>query len=241
MTDSNEPKRAMSLNEDRSFMEYGDSERVRDIDVERDDEVPEKGRTGEKLAMAGVIALLFGGSLALWGLNKEPQPLPAVTSTEVMTSTTATPTTMTKTETRTETPPARTVTETAAARSSVRGPVNAQSAPKAPVSTTAPSTNTTPQKPVQEKASNPAPQGGSGKWDSLAQCEAGGNWSINTGNGYSGGIQASPSTWAAFGGTKYAPTAGQATKAQQIEIGEKILAGQGAGAWPVCSYKAGMR
>ncbi|WLW54472.1 transglycosylase family protein [Streptomyces sp. YU58] len=72
------------------------------------------------------------------------------------------------------------------------------------------------------------------EWDAVAQCESGGNWSINTGNGYYGGVQFSASTWAAYGGTKYAAQANQATKAQQIEIAEKVLAGQGKGAWPVC-------
>ncbi|GKQ33700.1 LysM peptidoglycan-binding domain-containing protein [Streptomyces sp. A012304] len=72
------------------------------------------------------------------------------------------------------------------------------------------------------------------EWDAVAQCESGGNWSINTGNGYYGGLQFSASTWAAYGGTQYAATADQATKAQQIEIAEKVLAGQGKGAWPVC-------
>lgn len=72
------------------------------------------------------------------------------------------------------------------------------------------------------------------EWEAVAQCESGGNWSINTGNGYYGGLQFSASTWAGFGGTKYASTADQATKAQQIEIAEKVLAGQGKGAWPVC-------
>ncbi|MFC7309903.1 transglycosylase family protein [Streptomyces monticola] len=74
----------------------------------------------------------------------------------------------------------------------------------------------------------------SSEWDAVAQCEAGGNWSINTGNGYYGGLQFSASTWSAYGGTKYAATADQASKAQQIEIGEKVLAGQGKGAWPNC-------
>ncbi|MFG2513408.1 transglycosylase family protein [Streptomyces sp. NPDC048584] len=72
------------------------------------------------------------------------------------------------------------------------------------------------------------------EWDTVAQCESGGNWSINTGNGYYGGLQFSASTWAAYGGTQYASTANQASKAQQIEIAEKVLAGQGKGAWPVC-------
>ncbi|WP_329218010.1 LysM peptidoglycan-binding domain-containing protein [Streptomyces sp. NBC_01485] len=72
------------------------------------------------------------------------------------------------------------------------------------------------------------------EWDTVAQCESGGNWSINTGNGYYGGLQFSASTWAAYGGTAYASTADQAGKSQQIAIGEKVLAGQGKGAWPVC-------
>ncbi|AVV42236.1 transglycosylase family protein [Streptomyces sp. ID05-04B] len=72
------------------------------------------------------------------------------------------------------------------------------------------------------------------EWDAVAQCESGGDWSINTGNGYYGGLQFSSSTWAAYGGTQYASQANQASKAQQIAIGEKVLAGQGKGAWPVC-------
>jgi LysM repeat protein len=72
------------------------------------------------------------------------------------------------------------------------------------------------------------------EWDAVAQCESGGNWSINTGNGYYGGLQFSASTWAAYGGTQYAAQANQATKAQQIAVAEKVLAGQGKGAWPNC-------
>ncbi|MCX4813133.1 LysM peptidoglycan-binding domain-containing protein [Streptomyces sp. NBC_01239] len=72
------------------------------------------------------------------------------------------------------------------------------------------------------------------EWDTVASCESGGNWSINTGNGYYGGLQFSASTWAAYGGTAYASTANQASKSQQIAIGEKVLAAQGKGAWPTC-------
>ena len=72
------------------------------------------------------------------------------------------------------------------------------------------------------------------EWDAVARCESGGNWAINTGNGYYGGLQFSASTWAAYGGTQYAAQANQATKAQQIEIAEKVLGAQGKGAWPVC-------
>jgi len=76
-------------------------------------------------------------------------------------------------------------------------------------------------------------------WDALAQCESGGRWNINTGNGYSGGLQFSPSTWRAFGGTQYASSAAGATREQQIAIAERVLAGQGAGAWPGCTRKTG--
>jgi len=84
------------------------------------------------------------------------------------------------------------------------------------------------------------PAAGQGVWDQIAQCESGGNWAINTGNGYSGGLQFSPSTWAAYGG-QYAPDAAQASRDQQIAAAEKVLAAQGWGAWPSCSSKAGLR
>jgi LysM repeat protein len=71
-------------------------------------------------------------------------------------------------------------------------------------------------------------------WDGVAQCESGGNWSINTGNGYYGGLQFSPGTWAAYGGLEYAPRADLATKEQQIVVAERTLLGQGVGAWPTC-------
>ncbi|MER5641484.1 transglycosylase family protein [Kitasatospora sp. NPDC002227] len=77
-------------------------------------------------------------------------------------------------------------------------------------------------------------------WDAVAQCESTGNWSINSGNGFYGGLQFTNSTWAAYGGTQYAASADQATKGQQIAVAEKVLADQGPGAWPVCSVKAGL-
>jgi uncharacterized protein YabE (DUF348 family) len=93
---------------------------------------------------------------------------------------------------------------------------------------------------TQERPAAPAVANGS-TWDALAQCESGGNWSINTGNGYYGGLQFSAGTWRAFGGTEYAPQANQATREQQIAIAEKVRAGQGWGAWPSCSRKLGLR
>ncbi|MDO5661409.1 MAG: transglycosylase family protein [Brachybacterium sp.] len=71
-------------------------------------------------------------------------------------------------------------------------------------------------------------------WDEVAQCESGGDWSINTGNGYYGGLQFSQSSWEAVDGTNYAPRADLASKDQQIAAGERLLAIQGPGAWPTC-------
>lgn len=72
------------------------------------------------------------------------------------------------------------------------------------------------------------------EWDQVARCESGGNWGINTGNGYQGGLQFSPGTWSAHGGGQYAPSANMATRDEQIAIAEHVLATQGRGAWPVC-------
>jgi len=71
-------------------------------------------------------------------------------------------------------------------------------------------------------------------WDGVAACESGGNWHINTGNGFYGGVQFSASTWRAYGGTQFASRADLASKSEQIQIAEKVLRGQGRGAWPVC-------
>ncbi|MFJ9174178.1 transglycosylase family protein [Streptomyces sp. NPDC102360] len=77
-------------------------------------------------------------------------------------------------------------------------------------------------------------------WNKVAACESSGNWNINTGNGFFGGLQFTRSTWAAYGGTAYAARADLATKDQQIAVAEKVLKGQGPGAWPVCSQRAGL-
>ena len=78
-----------------------------------------------------------------------------------------------------------------------------------------------------------------GVWDRIARCESGGNWHINTGNGYYGGLQFSAGTWRAYGGTAYAPTAAGASRGQQIAVATKVQHAQGWGAWPVCSARAG--
>src|SRR3954468_18525114 len=78
-----------------------------------------------------------------------------------------------------------------------------------------------------------------GQWDNVAHCESGGNWHINTGNGYYGGLQFTSSTWLGYGGGHYASRADLADKSEQIAIAEKVLAAQGWGAWPVCSQYRG--
>lgn len=82
-------------------------------------------------------------------------------------------------------------------------------------------------------AANAAPDS---TWDRLAECESGGNWSTDTGNGYSGGLQFSPSTWKAHGGTG---NPADASRGEQIAVAERVLESQGWGAWPSCSKQVG--
>lgn len=72
-------------------------------------------------------------------------------------------------------------------------------------------------------------------WDSIALCETGGDWHADTGNGYQGGLQLSPRTWAAHGGGHFAPQADEASREQQILVGERVRAEQGWEAWPGCT------
>lgn len=83
-----------------------------------------------------------------------------------------------------------------------------------------------------------APVASGSVWDQLAACEAGGNWSINTGNGYYGGLQFTVSSWQAVGGSGL-PS--DASREEQIQRGEMLLARQGWGAWPACTAKLGLR
>ncbi|CAM2783761.1 Resuscitation-promoting factor [Prescottella defluvii] len=78
-------------------------------------------------------------------------------------------------------------------------------------------------------------------WDALAQCEATGNWAINTGNGYYGGVQFDQNTWERQGGLKYAPRADLATREEQIAIASRTQETQGWGAWPSCTSRLGLR
>jgi len=84
-------------------------------------------------------------------------------------------------------------------------------------------------------ATSPA-QASSVNWDAIAQCESGGNWAINTGNGFYGGLQFTLSTWRAYGGTGYP---NQNSRETQIAVAERVLQGQGIGAWPVCGARGG--
>ncbi|MFE1025307.1 transglycosylase family protein [Streptomyces sp. NPDC058818] len=77
-------------------------------------------------------------------------------------------------------------------------------------------------------------------WDRVAECETGGAWSQNSGNGYYGGLQLSQDVWERYGGTEYAPSADQASRSQQIRVAEKLHADQGIAAWPTCALLAGM-
>ncbi|WP_308206327.1 ubiquitin-like domain-containing protein [Arthrobacter zhaoxinii] len=101
-------------------------------------------------------------------------------------------------------------------------------------------------KPATPPAATPpaAGRGGnapaSGTWAALAQCESGGNWHINNGNGYYGGLQFSSGSWLGAGGGAYAPVASEATPEQQIAVAEKLRANGGWGHWPSCASKLGL-
>jgi LysM repeat protein len=121
--------------------------------------------------------------------------------------------------------------ERALPQAAVAAPASSQVAYTAPAATY--------QQPVAAPA--PAPvvsAAGGGVWDQLAACESGGNWAINTGNGYYGGLQFSLSSWRGVGGSGYPH---QASKAEQISRGEMLRASGGWGHWPACSAKLGLR
>ncbi|MFF8680338.1 transglycosylase family protein [Streptomyces sp. NPDC015237] len=77
-------------------------------------------------------------------------------------------------------------------------------------------------------------------WDQVAECETGGAWSQNAGNGYYGGLQLPQEAWERYGGLEYAASADQASRSQQIRIAEKLYADQGIAAWPTCGLLAGL-
>ena len=124
--------------------------------------------------------------------------------------------------------------------------------PAAPTAAPVASTPVAAPAPAQTYYATPAPQRAAttsnaqpadsnvdgGVWDQLAQCESGGNWAINTGNGYYGGLQFTQSSWEAAGGSG---SPQNASKAQQIAAAENLQSMQGWGAWPACSSKLGLR
>jgi LysM repeat protein len=110
-----------------------------------------------------------------------------------------------------------------AAQAAAPAPASAASAAPAGTATTA-----------SPSALPSAPSSGSVNWSAIAACESGGNWSADTGNGFYGGLQFSEGTWLGYGGGQYAASANLASPGQQIAVAERVLAGQGIGAWPVC-------
>jgi LysM repeat protein len=90
---------------------------------------------------------------------------------------------------------------------------------------------------AQQAAAPAAASSGGANWSGIAACESGGNWSANTGNGFYGGLQFTEQTWLAYGGGQYAASANLATPAQQMAVAQRVLAGQGIGAWPVCGAR----
>ena len=96
-------------------------------------------------------------------------------------------------------------------------------------------TTTTTIVPQHRNTSAPIATPSNDRWDQLAQCESGGDWAIDIGTGFSGGLQFANSTWDANGGPDYAARAGLATREQQITVAERVLAASGWGAWPGCS------
>ena len=87
-----------------------------------------------------------------------------------------------------------------------------------------------------QAAPAPAYSGGA-NWSAIAACESGGNWGANTGNGFYGGLQFTEQTWLAYGGGQYASSANQASESEQIAVAQRVRAGQGIGAWPVCGAR----
>ncbi|WP_078893881.1 transglycosylase family protein [Streptomyces sp. CT34] len=83
-------------------------------------------------------------------------------------------------------------------------------------------------------AADPPPTSGT-DWEKVAACESSGDWHINTGNGYHGGLQISRSTWRAYGGERFAPRADLASREEQIAVAERIVQDRGLGAWPNCA------
>ena len=116
-----------------------------------------------------------------------------------------------------------------AARAAIGGGSSAAPRSSAPAASSTPAA-------APDPAPDPPPAASSGgvNWYAIAACESGGNWAADTGNGFYGGLQFAEQTWLGYGGGAYAPSANLASAAEQIAVAERVLAGQGIGAWPVC-------
>jgi LysM repeat protein len=121
------------------------------------------------------------------------------------------------------------------ARAAATAAAAAQPAPAAPAGA-ATGAAAAPVAPAQASSPAPASSGGT-NWSAIAACESGGNWAASTGNGFYGGLQFTEQTWLGYGGGRYAASANLATPAQQIAVAQRVLAGQGTGAWPVCGAR----
>ncbi|HLM63986.1 MAG TPA: transglycosylase family protein [Acidimicrobiales bacterium] len=136
----------------------------------------------------------------------------------------------------------RTTTTTAPPTTTTTVPPTTTTVPPTTTTTAPPTTTTEPPPPPTEAPPPPSTGGGLGDpgdyatWDALAECESGGNWSINSGNGYYGGLQFSLSSWQSVGGTGYPHEASRET---QITMGQRLQASQGWGAWPACTAELG--
>jgi LysM repeat protein len=117
-----------------------------------------------------------------------------------------------------------------AARAAIPAPPPPSPAPTTSVSYSQPDLSSA--APVSTPA--PASSAGGANWNAIAACESGGNWSINTGNGFYGGLQFTQQTWLGNGGGQYASSANLASPSEQIAVAQRVLASQGIGAWPVC-------
>jgi len=135
---------------------------------------------------------------------------------------------------------------TSTARSAPSATSTVRSAPSATstIATTAPRTTANPSSKTPEAGGGNTVASGladSSVWDALAQCESGGNWAINTGNGLYGGLQLDRGAWLSNGGAAYAPLPSAATRQQQILIAEKLRADRGFSPWSSCARKLGLR
>ena len=123
-----------------------------------------------------------------------------------------------------------------AALATAAAPATGAPATPDPAATTVPADPAAAPAAPPARTASPAVAGGV-NWSAIAACESGGNWSIDTGNGFYGGLQFTEQTWLGYGGGQCASSANLATEAQQIAVAEKVLAGQGIGAWPVCGAR----